>query len=88
MKKIKTYITKGIWDCKNLKEYLILHLLEHLICKNISKKLNVSLYNAKGTVNFDYIRFDVNVSKAEEINIIQDIFKNLEQILQQSLTES
>jgi hypothetical protein len=85
--KLKIYIPQGILNCKNLKEVITLHLLEHLISKNISKKLNISLYNTKGTVNFDYIRFDITISKSEEINIIQDIFKNLEQILQQSLRE-
>jgi len=85
--KLKIYVPTGFLKCKHLKEIIVLHLLEHLICKNISKKLNISLYDLNGKLNLDYMNFEISISKANEIDIIQDIFKNLEQNLKQNSKE-
>lgn len=85
IKNYKIYFPKGIIHCKNYKEKICLHLLEHLIIHSLSKKLNLQIpKDIKGGVVFDYVWFrlffeEKNILQVQ--NYLQNIKKNIHKSL-------
>jgi hypothetical protein len=73
MKKYKIYFPKGIIHCKNYKEIIYLHLLEHLIIHSLSKKFHLEI---KGSVTFGYTWFQLSTQEKDFLKISQ-FFKNI-----------
>jgi len=79
------YFPKGIIHCKNYKEIICFHLLEHLIVVSLSKKFCLQIpKNIKASLVFGYIWFkfsieDKNILKIQ--NFFQDIKKNIKKSL-------
>jgi hypothetical protein len=73
IKKYKIYFPKGIIHCKNYKERIYLHLLEHLTIYSLSKKFHLEI---KGSVTFGYTWFQLSTQEKDILKISQ-FFKNI-----------
>ncbi len=73
IKKYKIYFPKGIIHCKNYKERIYLHILEHLIIHSLSKKFRLEI---KGSVTFGYTWFQLSTQEKDILEIKQ-FFKNI-----------
>ena len=73
IKKYKIYFPKGIIHCKNYKERIYLHILEHLIIYSLSKKFHLEI---KGSVMFGYTLFQLSIEEKDILEIKQ-FFKNI-----------
>jgi len=73
IKKYKIYFPKGIIHCKNYKERIYLHILEHLIIYSLSKKFHLEI---KGSVTFGYTLFQLSIEEKDILEIKQ-FFKNI-----------
>jgi hypothetical protein len=73
IKKYKIYFPKGIIHCKNYKERICMHILEHLIIHILSKKFHLEI---KGSVTFGYTWFQLSTQE-KDILEIKHFFKNI-----------
>jgi hypothetical protein len=73
IKKYKIYFPKGIIHCKNYKERIYLHILEHLIIHSLNKKFHLKI---EGSVTFGYTWLQLSTQEKDILEIKQ-FFKNI-----------
>lgn len=75
---LNIYYPYGILNCQDLKDAVCLHLLEHLICRNLSKIFKVNVFDdIKGSILPGYIRFVLKINE-DNLGQLIDYFRNIE----------
>lgn len=73
--KLDFYYPFGILDCKNLKEKICLHLIEHIFVNNLIKSLDLNLENISAGIAFDHIGINLNI-EFKKVKSATEFFRN------------